>query len=90
LLDAIRWLTGQMPQMRAVIEGISVSGRPSHELLEPTELGDVEQCASSTLPASSRVMVILRVTFDSGHRFNGYVFGHGGFPYWALHAEAGQ
>ena len=26
--EAIRWLTGQMPQMRAMIEGISWIGRP--------------------------------------------------------------
>jgi hypothetical protein len=28
LAEAIRWLTGQMPQMRAMIDGSSCTGRP--------------------------------------------------------------
>ena len=42
LADAIRWLTGQMPQMRAISEGISVERPAFAELLEAAELGDVE------------------------------------------------
>ena len=35
LLEATRWLTGQMPQMRAISEGISVNGRPSQNFSKP-------------------------------------------------------
>ena len=35
LLEASRWLTGQMPQMRAISAGISVKGRPSQSFSKP-------------------------------------------------------
>ncbi len=35
LAEAIRWLTGQMPQMRAISEGISEKGRPSQNFSKP-------------------------------------------------------
>ena len=42
LADEIRWLTGQIPQIRAISEGIS-SERPAlADALEAAELGHVE------------------------------------------------
>ena len=35
LAEASRWLTGQMPQMRAVSAGISENGRPSQNFSKP-------------------------------------------------------
>ena len=35
LAEAIRWLTGQMPQMRAVMPGISQKLRPSQNFSKP-------------------------------------------------------
>ena len=42
LAEASRWLTGQMPQMRGVMPGISRVGPALAELLEAAELDDVE------------------------------------------------
>ena len=42
MADAIRWLTGQMPQMRAMIDGISWTRPALDDALEAAELGDVE------------------------------------------------
>ena len=58
LADAIRWLTGQMPQMRAMIEGISWTGRPCTIRSKPRNWV-TWNWASRTSPASSRWMVIL-------------------------------
>ena len=35
LAEASRWLTGQMPQMRAISDGISSNGRPSQNFSKP-------------------------------------------------------
>ena len=40
--EASRWLTGQMPQMRAVMAGHLVVRTAFDELLEAAHLGDVE------------------------------------------------
>ncbi len=42
LAEAIRWLTGQMPQMRAISDGISENGRPSQNFSKSAELRDVK------------------------------------------------
>ena len=42
LAEASRWLTGQMPQTRAVIPGISHNGRPSQNFSKPRNSVDVE------------------------------------------------
>ncbi len=55
---AIRWLTGQMPQMRAVMAGISWNGRPSQSFSKPRNWVTWKR-ASSTAPSSPRWMVIL-------------------------------
>ena len=56
--DAIRWLTGQIPQMRAMIEGISWIGRPWTIRSKPRNWV-TWNWASVTSPASSRWIVIL-------------------------------
>ena len=33
--EAMRWLTGQMPQVRPVRDGISLKGRPSQNFSKP-------------------------------------------------------
>ena len=58
LADAIRWLTGQMPQMRAMIDGISCSGRPWQIRSNPRNWV-TWKWASVTAPCSSSWMVIL-------------------------------
>jgi hypothetical protein len=59
LEEAMRWLAGQIPQMRAVMAGISVDGPPLAELLEAAELGHVEARVGH-LPGRRRgTMVIL-------------------------------
>ena len=58
LADAMRWLTGQIPQMRAMIEGISWTGRPWTMRSKPRNWV-TWNWASATSPASSRWMVIL-------------------------------
>ena len=50
--EAIRWLTGQMPQLRAVSAGISRYGRPSQNFSKPRNCVRWN-LASSTCPASS-------------------------------------
>ena len=49
---ASRWLTGQIPQMRAVICGISAKKRPSQNFSNPRNSTTLN-CVSVTLPASS-------------------------------------
>src|ERR1035441_5308186 len=56
--EAIRWLTGQMPQMRAISDGISEKGRPSQNFSKPLNCV-TWKWASSTLPSSSRWIEIL-------------------------------
>ena len=58
LAAASRWLTGQMPQMRAVIAAISVNGRPSQNASKP-RYSTTWKRAPSTAPASFSWMVIL-------------------------------
>ena len=53
LAEASRWLTGQMPQMRGVMPGISPRGRPSQNFSKPRN-STTWNFASDTLPASSR------------------------------------
>ncbi len=58
LAEAIRWLTGQMPQMRAMSDGISENGRPSQNFSKPRNWVTWKR-ASSTRPWASRCRVIL-------------------------------
>ena len=58
LADVIRWLTGQMPQMRAISAGISSNGRPSQNFSKPRNWV-TWKCASCTSPSSPIMMVIL-------------------------------
>ncbi len=55
--EAIRWLTGQMPQMRAISAGISSNGRPSQNFSNPRNCV-TWNCALSTRPSSLRCKVI--------------------------------
>ena len=56
--EAIRWLTGQMPQMRAISAGISWTGRPWVIRSKPRNWV-TWNLASTTSPRSSSWMVIL-------------------------------
>src|SRR4029450_5326024 len=58
LAEAIRWLTGQMPQIRAISDGSSCTGRPWQMRSNPRNWG-TWKWASATWPASSSWMVIL-------------------------------
>src|SRR5215216_816320 len=58
LAEAIRWLTGQMPQMRAMIDGSSWTGRPWQMRSKPRNWV-TWKWASATWPSSSSWMVIL-------------------------------
>ena len=58
LADATRWLTGQIPQMRAMIAGISWTGRPWTIRSKPRNWV-TWKWASTTSPRSSSWMVIL-------------------------------
>jgi hypothetical protein len=58
LAEARRWLTGQMPQTRAMSEGISVYGLPSQNFSKPRTCVTCSR-ASLTWPSSSRCSVIL-------------------------------
>src|SRR5215217_7839035 len=58
LAEAIRWLTGQMPQMRAMIDGSSCTGRPWTMRSKPRNWV-TWKWASATRPRSSSWMVIL-------------------------------
>ncbi len=58
LAEAIRWLTGQMPQMRAIRAGISWTGRPWVIRSKPRNWV-TWKWASTTSPRSSSWMVIL-------------------------------
>ena len=53
----MRWLTGQIPQMRAMSEGISVIGRPSTNFSNPRNWVTWNR-ASFTRPSSPSRMVI--------------------------------
>ncbi len=55
--DAIMWLTGQIPQMRAMIAGISCTGRPWVMRSNPRNCV-TWKCASVTSPRSSSWIVI--------------------------------
>ena len=58
LAEATRWLTGQMPQMRAMMAGISWTGRPWTMRSKPRNCV-TWKWASVTSPRSSSWMVIL-------------------------------
>ena len=58
LAAASRGLTGQMPQMRAVMPAISVKGRPSQKVSKP-RYSTTWKRAAAISPASSRCRVIL-------------------------------
>ena len=58
LAEAMRWLTGQMPQTRAVIPGISQSGRPTQNRSKPRNSATWKR-ASETCPSSPSWIVIL-------------------------------
>ena len=58
LAEATRWLTGQIPQIRAMIEGISCTGRPCTIRSNPRNWV-TWKCASATCPVSSSRMVMI-------------------------------
>ena len=79
LADAIRWLTGQMPQMRA-IKRRHLGERPAFaEFLEAAELGDVKVRVFDAAIVVE-VQRDLGVPFDAGHRVD-----HDRFWAWLAH-----
>ena len=74
LAEASRWLTGQMPQMRGVMPGIS-KGPAFAELLEAAELDDVE-LGVGHLAGVVEVDGDLGVALDAGHGIDDDAFGH--------------
>src|SRR5512143_1570453 len=58
LADAMRCASGQTPQMRGVMRGISSTGRPSQNFSNPRSSGTWKK-QSATLPSASRKMSIL-------------------------------
>ncbi len=58
LAEATRWLTGQIPQIRAINDGISENGRPWQNFSNPRSCVTWKR-ASATNPCSSNSMVIL-------------------------------
>ena len=58
LAEAIRWLTGQIPQTRAVIPAISQNGRPTQNRSKPRNSATWNR-ASATWPSSPSWIVIL-------------------------------
>ena len=67
LAEASRWLTGQMPQIRAVMPAISQSGRPSQNFSKPRNSVTWNR-ASVTWPGVVQVDGDLGVAFDPGDR----------------------
>ena len=67
LAEAIRWLTGQMPQMRAMSDGISQKGRPSQNFSKPRNWV-TWKWASSTWPCVVELDRDLGVALDAGDR----------------------
>ena len=61
--EAMRWLTGQMPQIRAVIPGISQNGRPSQNFSKPRNSATWNR-ASATCPVVVEVDRDLGVPLD--------------------------
>ena len=82
LAEAIRWLTGQMPQMRAMSDGISVKRPALAELLEAAELRHVEV---SLVDVALLVQVDrdLAVPLDAGDGVDDdFLSGHGSNRIW--------
>ena len=78
LAEASKWLTGQMPQIRAVNPGISSKRRPSHNFSKPRTCH--MELRILTWPGSSSWIVILACP---SMRVTGsiiMVFCHGNFP----------
>src|SRR5208337_603690 len=85
LAEAVRWLTGQMPQVRAISEGISVSGRPSQNFSKPRNCV-TWNIASTTSPPSFNFSVILAWP---SMRVTGSITISRGIAFTSLPAEAG-
>ena len=66
LAEASKWLTGQMPQIRAVIPGISQRGRPSQNFSNPRNSATWKR-ASLDLASVIELDRDLGVTFDPRH-----------------------
>src|SRR4029453_9316922 len=66
LAEAIRWLTGQMPQMRAMIDGQLVHRAALADAFEAAELGDVE-VGVGDLAVVVELDGDLGVALDPGH-----------------------
>ena len=75
LAEARRWLTGQMPQTRGVMPGISENRSALAEVLEATELGDVETGVRD-LAGVIQEEGDFSVTLDAGHRVDLDPAGH--------------
>ena len=76
LAEASRWLTGQIPQTRAVIPGISQRGRPSQNFSKPAELGHVEAGAAD-LAGVVELDRDLGVPLDPRHGIDQDLLSHG-------------
>ena len=70
------WLTGQMPQMRCVMPGISEQRPALAEFLEAAELDDVE-LGVGDLAEVVQEDADLGVTFDAGDGVDDDALGHG-------------
>ena len=73
------WLTGQMPQMRDVMPGISLERAALAELLEAAELGDVEVRVGRPCPRRPGWMRDLGVALDAGDGVDDDALAHGAF-----------
>ena len=82
--EAIRWLTGQMPQMRAMIDGISWNGRPWQIRSKPRNCV-TWNWASCDLAGVVEVDRDLRVALDPGDRVDDDLAGS-----WSLRPLSGR
>jgi hypothetical protein len=69
LAEAMRWLTGQMPQMRAVSAGISWNGRPSQSFSKPRNWVTWKRAVHTA--RRRPVDGDLAVALDAGHGVDG-------------------
>ena len=79
LAEVSMWLTGQMPQMRDVMPGISRKERPSQNFSKPRNSTTWKR-ASETSPWSSRMEGDLRVALDAGDGVDDDALAHGVVP----------
>ena len=61
------WASGQTPQMRVVMRGISSTGRPSQNFSKPAQLGHLEEAVADLAPLVQED-VDLSVPLEAGDR----------------------